>query len=780
MATGDIRNNLERLKRELVQIRFQGDLDVVGMRLGDPAAFLPVLHYCMVKFSRHVASDIAAGGLELQGKSDARFLETAFKVFRDVFGLKPVLSAAQFLEQGYSERKVILVTDVVKHCKRQHQSAVRRQRLAAAKPIRDGSPKSQKENAQAKANAASTKGHLPGDKAAAKDARASPKPWVQPPIVKRNHAAEHSTAAPALPSEGATAHPPSSSSNQPPPSSRQAAAPQSAPEPPRQGVHQGSQRLIGIPSNASAQPAFSNPGGQDRLSDIPSAMCNNQDYQPSSHGNSGNSARMHHCLPGGLMSLPGLVHQDSAAWGQAGQLQQVAWDQQPALPAGLFAADKMSGGNPARVGPAAVVQSHPIRMTHPGSSDPSVALNSAAVARPGWGEYPMRVQGQTSAANGTGFHFAAGQHPAESTAPPLMQAAFACSGLPHAQAAHAAHERSHQQPSHGFREAQAPAMQPQANVARLVHPSMANASSPPCAGQIEEAEGSGARQQGIQRPPSQGVQQHPVEAGAKPLSTQQTQGQSAGHEGQKSRAGSLRLQQHQRPQSPESEPAPMQQQAGEKFQCNVGKADDHARDVLAARVTLLEGRVRFLEGKLQAMQERQEASQAHPESNAAIHHHQIAPSKGLGQPDTALQMTTSPHMLAIDCKPAAADIASPDAVEISRPSRIASSTPPHGRGAAHPGLVQSSPATPGSAVKSGAAHSQTRAEVKSAGAEQTLPVSWAQHASRMSQKSPLHRSTVQAASLQDSPASGQSTQDLIEGIESRYQQARAILRSYQR
>lgn len=37
--------------------------------------------------------------LQLQGKSDARFLETAFKVFRDVFDLKPVLSAAQFLEQ---------------------------------------------------------------------------------------------------------------------------------------------------------------------------------------------------------------------------------------------------------------------------------------------------------------------------------------------------------------------------------------------------------------------------------------------------------------------------------------------------------------------------------------------------------------------------------------------------------------------------------------------------------------------------------------------------------
>lgn len=37
--------------------------------------------------------------MQLQGKTDARFIEAAFKVFRDKFGLRPVLTAPQFLEQ---------------------------------------------------------------------------------------------------------------------------------------------------------------------------------------------------------------------------------------------------------------------------------------------------------------------------------------------------------------------------------------------------------------------------------------------------------------------------------------------------------------------------------------------------------------------------------------------------------------------------------------------------------------------------------------------------------
>ena len=38
--------------------------------------------------------------LQLRGKTDARFVEAAFKIFRDKFGLRPVITAAQFLEQA--------------------------------------------------------------------------------------------------------------------------------------------------------------------------------------------------------------------------------------------------------------------------------------------------------------------------------------------------------------------------------------------------------------------------------------------------------------------------------------------------------------------------------------------------------------------------------------------------------------------------------------------------------------------------------------------------------
>ena len=97
-------------------------------KLGVAAALLPVLNYVLLKFSRHVAHQLVSSGYEvcfvhytykrtvdtcaaetngqgipdvqLQGKTDARFVEAAFKIFRDKFGLRPVITAAQFLEQA--------------------------------------------------------------------------------------------------------------------------------------------------------------------------------------------------------------------------------------------------------------------------------------------------------------------------------------------------------------------------------------------------------------------------------------------------------------------------------------------------------------------------------------------------------------------------------------------------------------------------------------------------------------------------------------------------------
>ena len=84
-------------------------------------ALLPLLNFVLLKFSRHVAMCIIKSGyevrcgllkasvlrdadqpgtpLQLQGKTDQRFIEVAFKLFRDCFNIKTVLTPGHFLDQ---------------------------------------------------------------------------------------------------------------------------------------------------------------------------------------------------------------------------------------------------------------------------------------------------------------------------------------------------------------------------------------------------------------------------------------------------------------------------------------------------------------------------------------------------------------------------------------------------------------------------------------------------------------------------------------------------------
>ncbi|PNH09698.1 Centrosomal protein [Tetrabaena socialis] len=136
MSTGDIQGNVQRLLRELRAIKYPLDVDEVGLRLGDPVALLPLLSFALLKFSRHVARFIVRSGFELAGKTDQRFVEAAFRLFRDVLNVRTVLTPAQFFEQGFAERKVLLLCDVITVCKKVHNEEVRQERLAALKATR--------------------------------------------------------------------------------------------------------------------------------------------------------------------------------------------------------------------------------------------------------------------------------------------------------------------------------------------------------------------------------------------------------------------------------------------------------------------------------------------------------------------------------------------------------------------------------------------------------------------------------------------------------------------
>nr|KAJ3414405.1 Centrosomal protein of 44 kDa [Polyrhizophydium stewartii] len=120
IGAGDLRNNLAKLQTELKHVRYDVPLDQAGASRGDPAAFLPILHYVLLDYSALVARRFAERSYELYGKTDSRFVETVFGLMLNEFNYRSALSRDQFLSPGFAERKLILVADVVRLCRELH------------------------------------------------------------------------------------------------------------------------------------------------------------------------------------------------------------------------------------------------------------------------------------------------------------------------------------------------------------------------------------------------------------------------------------------------------------------------------------------------------------------------------------------------------------------------------------------------------------------------------------------------------------------------------------
>jgi len=130
-ATGDLPGNVEKLKLELGKIKFPAKrFNEKLIREGDPAGLLPILHYSLLNFSKPLAQKVVQEGYELNGKTDLRFLEAVWKLLRIMLGYRPSLTVSQFLSQGFAERKVLMMCDVIAMCKHEHNELLR----AAGRP----------------------------------------------------------------------------------------------------------------------------------------------------------------------------------------------------------------------------------------------------------------------------------------------------------------------------------------------------------------------------------------------------------------------------------------------------------------------------------------------------------------------------------------------------------------------------------------------------------------------------------------------------------------------
>ncbi|XP_019735383.1 centrosomal protein of 44 kDa [Hippocampus comes] len=113
LPTGDVQGCLRKLETLLRIVKYPGPVDYNGLSVGDPSAFLPILSFSLTTFSPPFAEQLVAAGLELTGKTDLRFTDTLYKVLRDIFHYKPIISKQQFLQRGFVQRKISTLCDII-------------------------------------------------------------------------------------------------------------------------------------------------------------------------------------------------------------------------------------------------------------------------------------------------------------------------------------------------------------------------------------------------------------------------------------------------------------------------------------------------------------------------------------------------------------------------------------------------------------------------------------------------------------------------------------------
>ncbi|XP_048703727.1 centrosomal protein of 44 kDa isoform X3 [Caretta caretta] len=121
MATGDLKGSLRKLEQGLRLLNYPREVDYTGFVKGDAAAFLPIISYSFTSFSTYIAELLVESDVELTAKSDLRFIEAIYKLLRDQFQYKPVLTKQQFLQCGFAERKIQIVCDIISAVMKKHK-----------------------------------------------------------------------------------------------------------------------------------------------------------------------------------------------------------------------------------------------------------------------------------------------------------------------------------------------------------------------------------------------------------------------------------------------------------------------------------------------------------------------------------------------------------------------------------------------------------------------------------------------------------------------------------
>uniref|UniRef100_A0A8C2P0N0 Centrosomal protein of 44 kDa n=1 Tax=Capra hircus TaxID=9925 RepID=A0A8C2P0N0_CAPHI len=121
MATGDLKRSLRNLEQVLRSLNYPREVDCVGLVKGDTAASLPIISYSLTSYSPYVAELLVDSSVELLAKNDLRFIDTVYKLLRDQFNYKPILTKKQFIQCGFAEWKIQIICDILNCVMKKHK-----------------------------------------------------------------------------------------------------------------------------------------------------------------------------------------------------------------------------------------------------------------------------------------------------------------------------------------------------------------------------------------------------------------------------------------------------------------------------------------------------------------------------------------------------------------------------------------------------------------------------------------------------------------------------------
>ncbi|XP_036618461.1 centrosomal protein of 44 kDa isoform X4 [Trichosurus vulpecula] len=133
MATGDLKRSLRNLEQGIRLLGYPREVDYSGLVKGDPAAYLPIISHSLTSYSTYVAEFLVISNTELTAKNDYRFIDSVYKLLRDKFHYKPILTKKQFFQYGFVEWKIQIVCDILNLVMKKHKELCNLDKAVAQK-----------------------------------------------------------------------------------------------------------------------------------------------------------------------------------------------------------------------------------------------------------------------------------------------------------------------------------------------------------------------------------------------------------------------------------------------------------------------------------------------------------------------------------------------------------------------------------------------------------------------------------------------------------------------